>query len=69
MQTCSNCGETFDDAKDGLILTGKGRPVAAVCGACCADVRVGKIVIRRPDVGSFAYEQWLPTEVVGGAAG
>jgi hypothetical protein len=64
MQTCSNCSEPFDDAKDGLILTARARTIAAVCGACCADVRVGKIVIRRPDVGSFAYEQWLPTEII-----
>jgi hypothetical protein len=69
MQTCSNCSEPFDDAKDGLVLTGRGRTVATVCGGCCADVRVGKIVVRRLDVGRFAYEQWLPTEVVGGAAG
>lgn len=69
MQTCSNCSDAFDDTKDGLVLTGGDKFVAAVCGSCCADVRAGKIVVRRPTTGGFAYEQWLPTEVVGGAAG
>jgi hypothetical protein len=69
MQTCSNCNDSFDDSKDGLVVTGKGKHVAAICGACCADVRVGKIVVRRPDHGGYVYDQWLPTEVMGGAAG
>lgn len=64
MQTCSNCSDSFDDAKDGLVVSGKGKHVAAICGACCTDVRVGKIVVRQ-NARNFAYEQWLPTEIVG----
>lgn len=65
MQTCSNCGDSFDDAKSGLVTTGAGRPVAAVCGECCRNVCVGKIVVRRVRPSGFAYEQWSPTEMVG----
>lgn len=68
MSTCSNCNQSFDSAKDGLVVTSKGRHVAAVCGTCCADVRVGKIVVRRPNVkgsAAYAYDQWLPAEMVG----
>ncbi len=67
MQTCSNCSDSFDDSKDGLVVTSRSKPVAAVCGLCCVDVRVGKIVVRRSDGGGFIYEQWLPAEMVGGA--
>ena len=30
------------------------------------NVRVGKIVLRRGDVGGFSYEQWSPMEMMGG---
>ncbi len=69
MITCSNCNQSFDSDRDGLVLTNKGKHVAAVCGACCTDVRVGKLVVRRPStkgwVGVFVYEQWSPTEMIG----
>lgn len=69
MQICSNCSSSFDDTKTGLVTTGAGKIVAAVCGECCRDVRIGKIVVRRDNTGAwtsrFVYEQWLPVEVVG----
>lgn len=37
--------------------------MAAICGACCKDVRVGKLVIKKPEVGGFTYEQWQPVEM------
>lgn len=69
MQTCNNCGDSFDEDKAGLVTTERGNPVAAVCGRCCTDVRVGKIVVRQSRSRSgYAYDQWQPTEVAGGAA-
>lgn len=65
MQTCSNCSIPFDETKTGLVITGVGKTVAAVCGECCRDVCVGKIVVRRSGVNAFAYEQWSPTEMIG----
>lgn len=65
MQTCSNCSSSFDDTRTGLVITGSGRAVAAVCGDCCRDVRVGKIVVRGFGAGKFGYEQWLPVEMTG----
>jgi hypothetical protein len=65
MQICSNCSSSFDEAKSGLVTTGAGRTVAAVCGECCRGVCVGKIVVRRAGVNAFAYEQWSPTEMIG----
>lgn len=65
MQTCSNCSSSFDETKSGLVTTGAGRTVAAVCSECCRDVCVGKIVVRRTGANTFVYEQWSPTEMVG----
>ena len=66
MSKCDNCASEFDPSKDGLQTTQAGRLVASVCGTCCAQVRVGKIVLRRGDVGGFSYEQWSPMEMMGG---
>lgn len=63
MKTCNNCNESFDPATEGLVTTAKTVDVAAICGACCKDVRVAKLVLRKPDVGTFAYEQWSPMEM------
>lgn len=65
MQTCSNCSSSFDDTRAGLVTTCAGKITAAVCGDCCRDVCVGKIVVRRSGVNSFTYEQWSPTEMIG----
>lgn len=66
MFKCDNCASDFDPSKDGLVTTQAGRVVASVCGTCCGSVRVGKIVLRRRDVGGFSYEQWSPMEMMGG---
>lgn len=63
MKTCNNCGETFNSATDGLVVTSKAVDVAVICGTCCKDVRVAKLVLKKPDVGAFAYEQWSPMEM------
>jgi hypothetical protein len=63
MKPCNNCDTPFDPDKEGLLTTSKGATVAAVCGGCCADVRVGKLVLRKPEVGTFTYEQWSPMEM------
>lgn len=60
---CSNCGDPFTVETEGLVVTNAGKPVAGICGDCCKDVRVGKIVVRKPDVGTFVYEQWSPMEM------
>lgn len=66
MSKCDNCASEFDPAVDGLVMTEKGRVAASICGGCCSNVRVGKIVLRRGDVGGFSYEQWSPMEMMGG---
>lgn len=66
MINCSNCGTPFDPATDGLHITSRKALVAAICGECCKDVRVAKIALRRPEVGTFQYEQWSPVEVMRG---
>lgn len=63
MTNCNNCGDAFDAAKEGLVASSKGVVAAAVCGNCCKNVRVGKIVLRKADVGGFTYEQWSPMEM------
>jgi hypothetical protein len=66
MSKCDNCATDFDPATEGLQTTHKGRVASSVCEGCCANVRVGKLVLRRGDVGGFAYEQWSPMEMMGG---
>lgn len=67
MATCSNCGAGFNPLdNDGIVTTQRGRQVAAVCGGCVQGVRVGKIVLRRGDVGGLTYDQWSPMEMMGG---
>lgn len=66
METCSNCSASFDTSKEGLVLTAQSRTVANICGGCCAGVRTAKIVIKRPEVGGYQYEQWAPIEVMAG---
>jgi len=61
---CNNCGESFRPAIEGVVISADGRPVAGICHVCCKDVRVAKVVLRRPDVGSFGYEQWSPVEMM-----
>lgn len=63
MLKCNNCNESFVPEAEGLVLTTRGKTVSAVCGACCQDVRVGKLVIKKPEVGTFVYEQWQPVEM------
>lgn len=62
---CNNCGEAFDP-DTGLVAKHDGRLAAAVCATCLQGVRVGKIVLRRGDVGGFTYEQWSPMEQMRG---
>jgi len=66
MSKCDNCASEFNAATEGLLTTQAGRPVASVCGTCCGNVRVGKIVLRRGNIGGFSYEQWAPMEMMGG---
>lgn len=63
---CNNCGEQFIPSTEGIVISADGRPVAGVCPGCCKDVRVAKIALRRPEVGSFTYEQWAPVEMMSG---
>lgn len=66
MLNCSNCSASFDPDKEGLVLTAQKRHVAGICGGCCDGVRTAKIVVKRPDVGGYQYEQWAPIEVMAG---
>lgn len=66
MSKCDNCTSEFDPSKEGLQASQVGHVIASVCGGCCGNVRVGKIVLRRGDVGGFSYEQWSPMEMMGG---
>ena len=66
MINCSNCKTPFDESKDGLLLKAGLRIVAGICTDCCENVRTAKIVVKRPDVGGYQYEQWAPIEVMGG---
>lgn len=66
MSKCDNCASEFDATKEGIQVMQAGRALASVCGTCCAGVRVGKIVLRRGDVGGFSYDQWSPMEMMGG---
>jgi hypothetical protein len=66
MSKCDNCSSEFDPSTAGLQTTQAGRVIASVCDTCCGNVRVGKIVLRRADVGDFAYEQWSPMEMMRG---
>lgn len=63
LSKCDNCADGFAPEVEGLLLTTGGKCVAAICARCCKDVRVAKLVIKKPDVGSFAYEQWSPMEM------
>jgi hypothetical protein len=62
MQTCDNCKAEFDPAQEGLVTTAKGRPACAICEGCMTGARLIKVVLRRGDVGSFAYEQYSVIE-------
>ncbi len=62
---CNNCNESFDEDK-GIVIKHEGRIAAAICPTCCRDVRVGKVVLRRGDLGGFAYDQWSPMEQMRG---
>jgi hypothetical protein len=64
MATCDNCASTFDPSKDGLQVKHRGGIAASICEGCCSGVRVGKVVLRRGDVGGFTYEQWSPMETM-----
>lgn len=59
---CDNCQDEFPyDA--GLVASVMGRHVSAICGACLEGVQKAKLVIRRGDVGGFAYDQYQPIEM------
>ncbi len=62
MQTCSNCQASFDPDKEGIVTTHKGRAACGICDACMQGAKLIKIVLRRGDVGSFAYEQYSVIE-------
>lgn len=67
MATCNNCNGEFNPLEDdGVVTTQRGRQIAAICADCAQGVRVGKIVLRRGDVGGFSYDQWSPMEMMGG---
>jgi hypothetical protein len=63
MATCDNCAAAFDPANQGLVATTSGRQAAAVCGPCLADASLIKLVLRRGQLGGFAYEQYVPLEM------
>jgi hypothetical protein len=63
MHKCNNCNSSFDSEAQGLLLTARGKAVTAICGPCCKDVRVGKIVIKKAEIGGFAHEEWQPVEM------
>jgi hypothetical protein len=66
MTKCDNCTTEFNPSTEGLQTTHNGRVAASICGICCGSVRVGKIALRRGDVGNFTYEQWSPVEMMSG---
>lgn len=66
MSKCNNCEEEFDPGQAGLVVRQRGAEIAAVCGACSDGVKVGRITLRRGDVGAFAYDQWSPIEMATG---
>jgi hypothetical protein len=63
MHNCDNCQVPFDPDKEGLVTRERGRLASGICAACIKDVTLLKIVLRRKDVGGFAYEQYAPLEV------
>lgn len=63
---CSNCNTDFDSTKEGLVLTQTGRAVTSICEACLTGARLVKLVVRRGDIGNFAYEQFSIIETIGG---
>lgn len=66
MHTCSNCNAPFDASNEGVIVTSKGQTATAICDGCMTNARLIKLVVRRGDIGSFAYEQFSVIETVGG---
>ena len=66
MHTCSNCNASFDADKEGVVVTAKNKTATAICDACMTNARLIKLVLRRGDIGSFAYEQFSVIETVGG---
>lgn len=61
---CVNCTESFDPL-EGLILLHKNVRVAAVCSDCCANVRVGKLIVQATAAPGHRFEatQWSPMEM------
>lgn len=63
MHKCDNCQLEFDAASQGLVATTSGRLAAAICGLCLTDASLIKLVLRRGQLGGFAYEQYVPIEM------
>jgi hypothetical protein len=63
MQKCDNCKTEFDASKEGVVTTSRGRHAAAICGGCCDGARTVKLVLKKRDVGGFAYEQFQAIEM------
>jgi hypothetical protein len=66
MHNCSNCNTPFDTTKEGVVVSAKGQVATAICDGCMVNARLIKLVVRRGDIGSFAYEQFSVIETVGG---
>ncbi len=63
MHKCDNCGSEFDASKEGVVASSKGKHAAAVCDGCMSGARLIKLVLRRGDLGGFAYEQYTAIEM------
>jgi len=66
MHNCSNCNTAFDPDQEGVVVTAKKQMATAICDACMVNARLIKLVVRRGDIGGFAYEQFSVIETVGG---
>lgn len=63
MINCDNCQAVFDPDKEGLVVTEKQHVASEICGTCLSDATLIKLVLRRGQLGGFAYEQYVPLEV------
>lgn len=63
MHKCDNCKTEFDGTKSGVVTTSAGRPASAVCDGCTTGAKLIKVVLRRGDLGGFAYEQFTAIEM------
>lgn len=66
MHTCNNCNAEFNSDNEGIVTIAKEIVACAICDTCMTNARLVKLVLRRGDIGSFAYEQFSVIETVGG---